>query len=107
MPDSREAVIEIVTDAMLSGGLSLIGSRTPEEIADRYLEKQALDAAPIPAETVALLQDYLSGRRDGRRPRFDQISDRSAARPASISRSRCSKCATMPRRWRRCRPRPT
>jgi len=59
-PDSRDTVIEIVTDAMLSGGLSLIGSRTPEEIADRYLEKQALDAAPIPAETVTLLQEYLS-----------------------------------------------
>lgn len=59
-PDSREAVIEIVTDAMLSGGLSLIGGRTPEEVADRYIEKQALDAAPIPPETVALIQNYLS-----------------------------------------------
>lgn len=59
-PDSRDTVIEIVTDAMLSGGLSLIGSRTPEEVADRYLEKQALESAPIPPETVALLQDYLS-----------------------------------------------
>lgn len=59
-PDSRDTVVEIVTDAMLSGGLSLIGSRTPEEIAERYLEKQALESAPIPAETVALLQNYLS-----------------------------------------------
>lgn len=59
-PDSRDTVIEIVTDAMLSGGLSLIGSRTPEEIAERYLEKQALESAPIPPDTVALLQDYLS-----------------------------------------------
>jgi ATP phosphoribosyltransferase regulatory subunit len=59
-PDSRDTVIEIVTDAMLSGGLSLIGSRTPEEIADRYLEKQALESAPIPPETVELLQNYLS-----------------------------------------------
>ena len=60
VPDARETVIEIVTDAMLSAGLSLIGSRTPEEIADRYLEKQALDAAPIPERTVILLRDYLS-----------------------------------------------
>lgn len=59
-PDGRETVIEIVTDAMLSAGLSLIGSRTPEEIADRYLEKQALDAARVPERTVELLQDYLS-----------------------------------------------
>lgn len=59
-PDARETVIEIVTDSMLSAGLSLIGSRTPEEIADRYLEKQALDAARIPEPTVRLLQEYLS-----------------------------------------------
>lgn len=58
-PDGRETMVEIVTDAMLSGGLSLIGSRTPEEIADRYLEKQALDASPIPERTVQLLRDYL------------------------------------------------
>ena len=59
-PDARETVIEIVTDSMLSAGLSLIGSRTPEEIADRYLEKQAMDAAPIPEATARLLQNYLS-----------------------------------------------
>jgi ATP phosphoribosyltransferase regulatory subunit len=44
---------------MLSAGLSLIGSRTPEEIADRYLEKQALAASPLPNEIVSLLNDYL------------------------------------------------
>jgi ATP phosphoribosyltransferase regulatory subunit len=59
-PDSRDTMIEIVTDAMLSAGLSIMGSRTPEEIADRYLEKQALDAAPIPPGTIKLLQDYLA-----------------------------------------------
>lgn len=59
-PDGRDTIIEIVTDNMLQSGLSLVGSRLPEEIADRYLEKQALDAAPIPEEMVALLVDYLS-----------------------------------------------
>jgi ATP phosphoribosyltransferase regulatory subunit len=59
-PDARETVIEIVTDSMLSAGLSLIGGRTPEEVADRYLEKQTLDAAPIQERTVQLLQDYLA-----------------------------------------------
>ncbi|MGV3650245.1 MAG: ATP phosphoribosyltransferase regulatory subunit [Devosia sp.] len=58
-PDGREAVIEIVTDAMLQGGLSLVGGRTPEEVADRYIEKQALDAAPLSDGTLRLLQDYL------------------------------------------------
>ena len=59
-PDARETIIEIVTDNMMSSGLSLVGSRQPEEIADRYLEKQALDAAPIPEEMVQLLVEYLS-----------------------------------------------
>ncbi len=59
-PDARETIIEIVTDNMLSAGLSVVGSRQPEEIADRYLEKQALDAVPIPEDIVALLVDYLS-----------------------------------------------
>ncbi|MDC9823554.1 ATP phosphoribosyltransferase regulatory subunit [Devosia sp. ZB163] len=73
-PDSRDTVIEIVTDAMLSGGLSLIGSRTPEEIADRYLEKQALDAAPIAPETVMLLQNYLDVA-DSATMAFERIAD--------------------------------
>lgn len=59
-PDARETIVEIVTDNMLSAGLSLVGSRLPDEIADRYLEKQALDAAPIPQEMVQLLVDYLA-----------------------------------------------
>jgi len=71
-PDGRETVVEIVTDAMLSAGLSLIGSRTPEEIADRYLEKQALDAARIPERTVKLLQEYLSVA-ESAQPALDRI----------------------------------
>jgi ATP phosphoribosyltransferase regulatory subunit len=59
-PDARETIIEIVTDNMLSAGLSLVGSRQPEDIADRYLERQALDAAPIPEDMVQLLVDYLA-----------------------------------------------
>jgi ATP phosphoribosyltransferase regulatory subunit len=59
-PDARETIIEIVTDNMLQSGLSLVGSRHAEEIADRYIEKQALDAAPISEDIVALLVDYLS-----------------------------------------------
>ncbi len=59
-PDARETIVEIVTDNMMQSGLSLVGSRLPEEIADRYIEKQALDASPIPEDLVALLVDYLS-----------------------------------------------
>jgi ATP phosphoribosyltransferase regulatory subunit len=71
-PDARETIIEIITDNMLSGGLSLIGSRQPEEIADRYLEKQALDAAPIPEPMVRLLVDYLAVS-DGAQKALDKI----------------------------------
>lgn len=59
-PDARETIVEIVTENMLTSGLSLVGSRTPEEIADRYLEMQALDAAPIPPDRLQLLIDYLN-----------------------------------------------
>jgi ATP phosphoribosyltransferase regulatory subunit len=59
-PDARETIIEIITDNMVQSGMSLVGSRQPEEIADRYIEKQALDASPVPEEVVALLVDYLS-----------------------------------------------
>jgi ATP phosphoribosyltransferase regulatory subunit len=71
-PDARETIMEIVTDNMLSAGLSLVGSRQPEEIADRYLEKQALDAVPIPEEMVQLLVDYLAVS-DGAGRALDQI----------------------------------
>jgi ATP phosphoribosyltransferase regulatory subunit len=56
---SREALVETVSSQMLAGGLSLGGSRLPEEIADRFLEKQALAAAHIPEATVRLLRFWL------------------------------------------------
>ena len=59
-PDARETIVEIITDNMLSAGLTLVGSRQPDEIADRYIEKQALDASPISVEMVQLLVDYLA-----------------------------------------------
>lgn len=59
-PDSREALIEIVTEAMIAGGLSPHVGRTPEEVADRYIEKQALAAANMPKQTISLLKTYLS-----------------------------------------------
>jgi ATP phosphoribosyltransferase regulatory subunit len=59
-PDAYETIVEIITDNMLQSGLSLVGSRLPEEIAERYIEKQALDASPIPDELVQLLVEYLA-----------------------------------------------
>jgi ATP phosphoribosyltransferase regulatory subunit len=57
---SREALVADVTEQMVAAGLSLSESRGPEEIADRYLEQQALDAAHVPAKTLKLLRDYLA-----------------------------------------------
>lgn len=56
----REALVEDVTAQMVSAGLSLSEGRSPEEIADRYLEQQALDAAHVPAETLKLLREFLA-----------------------------------------------
>ena len=56
----REDLIEDVTAQMVAAGLSLSEGRTPDEIADRFLEQQALDAAHVPPATLKLLRDYLA-----------------------------------------------
>lgn len=56
----REALIEDITAQMVASGLSLSDGRSPEEIADRYLEQQALDAAHVPPRTLKLLREYLA-----------------------------------------------
>jgi len=56
----RAELIEKVTGDMLAAGLSLTEGRSPEEIADRFLEQQALDAAIVPPATLRLLRDYLA-----------------------------------------------
>jgi ATP phosphoribosyltransferase regulatory subunit len=45
---------------MVSAGLSLTGGRTPEEVADRFLEQQALGAAHVAPATLQILREYLS-----------------------------------------------
>jgi ATP phosphoribosyltransferase regulatory subunit len=57
---TREALIAEITENMVAAGLSLSEGRTPAEIADRYLEQQALDAAHVPPATLQLLRDYLA-----------------------------------------------
>lgn len=57
---SREALVSDVTEQMVAAGLSLSEGRSPQEIADRYLEQQALDAAHVPAKTLKLLREYLA-----------------------------------------------
>ncbi|MET3926532.1 ATP phosphoribosyltransferase regulatory subunit [Devosia sp. 2618] len=57
---SREELVQSVTEQMVAAGLSLSEGRSPEEIAERYLEQQALDAAHVPAKTLKLLRSYLA-----------------------------------------------
>ncbi len=71
-PDGRGTLVEIVTDAMLQSGLPIAGGRTPEEIADRYLEKQELAASALPPEKIQLLADYL-GTADRAQIALDRI----------------------------------
>lgn len=66
LPWKREDLINVITDQMITAGLSLTGSRTPDEIAERYFEKQALAAARVPSETLTLLRNYLSVKGDVR-----------------------------------------
>lgn len=56
----RAALVQEVTEQLVAAGLSLSQGRTPAEIADRFIEQQALDAAHVPATTLALLRDYLA-----------------------------------------------
>jgi ATP phosphoribosyltransferase regulatory subunit len=57
---SRDTLIEDITAQMVAAGVSLSQGRTPDEIADRYLEQQALDAAHVPSATLKLLRNYLA-----------------------------------------------
>lgn len=59
-PKSREQLLKQITEQMQVDGLSLVEGRTPDDIADRYLEKRALAAAKVPHKTIELLQDYLT-----------------------------------------------
>lgn len=76
--ESREAVLERVTADMLAAGLSLTAGRTPDEIADRYLEQQALDAARVPRAALTLLTDYLAiaGEAGGALHAVEVLADR-------------------------------
>lgn len=57
---SRNALIEEISQRMLEDGLSPRSGRTAEEIADRFMEKQALASAAVPVETVTALEDFLA-----------------------------------------------
>jgi len=59
-PPARKILVADIASQMMEAGLPLGGSRAPEEIADRLLEKKALDAAHAPRATIERLQTFLA-----------------------------------------------
>lgn len=59
-PPDRQALVDDITERMVAAGLSLSGSRSPDEIADRHLETVALNHTHVPARTLDLLNEYLA-----------------------------------------------
>lgn len=60
LPLQRPALVAAITGKMQAEGFDTNASRRPEEIADRYLEKQALAAARVSDQTIAILRDFLA-----------------------------------------------
>ncbi len=60
LPWKEDELISVISDQMIAAGLSLTGSRTPQEIANRYFEKQQLNASTVPSEIIGFLQNYLN-----------------------------------------------
>jgi ATP phosphoribosyltransferase regulatory subunit len=59
-PIDPESLTEFVAEQMLQAGFNPADGRHPEEVAERYHEKQALAAAHVPLPTIDLLRLYLS-----------------------------------------------
>ena len=55
-----QQLIEQITTKMLDDGLSLSAGRRPQDIAARFLEKQALEAATVSPEVVQVLRRFLN-----------------------------------------------
>ncbi len=59
-PKNKDELIAKISEKMRETGLSLTGSRSPEEIVNRYFEKQALAASKVDKKIINLLKDYLA-----------------------------------------------
>ncbi|MCF6303271.1 MAG: ATP phosphoribosyltransferase regulatory subunit [Devosiaceae bacterium] len=57
---TKAQLLEQITEQMVRDGINPLEGRRPEEIADRYLEKQTLAAARVPEKTIEILRAYLS-----------------------------------------------
>jgi ATP phosphoribosyltransferase regulatory subunit len=57
---SRDVLLEETTQRMLAAGLSLTEGRSPEEIVDRYIEQQRLEAESVSLDALSTLGEYLA-----------------------------------------------
>jgi ATP phosphoribosyltransferase regulatory subunit len=59
-PIEKDQLTEFIAEQMITAGYNPADGRHPEEVAERYHEKQALAAAHVPLATIDLLRLYLS-----------------------------------------------
>jgi ATP phosphoribosyltransferase regulatory subunit len=55
-----KAAHALVTDLLSIAGISTVGGRTVDEIADRFLDQATLGSAALPAETRTLIERFLA-----------------------------------------------
>src|SRR5690242_10770068 len=56
----RKAALALVTDMMSIAGASIVGGRTLDEIADRFLEQSTLKSGALPRDALAIIKRFLS-----------------------------------------------
>jgi ATP phosphoribosyltransferase regulatory subunit len=56
----RKAALALVTDMMSIAGASIVGGRTVDEIADRFLEQSTLKSGALPRDALAIIKRFLS-----------------------------------------------
>jgi ATP phosphoribosyltransferase regulatory subunit len=55
-----KAAHALVTDLLSIAGITTVGGRTVDEIADRFLDQAALGSAALPAQTRSLIEQFLT-----------------------------------------------
>jgi ATP phosphoribosyltransferase regulatory subunit len=56
----RKAALALVTDMMSIAGASIVGGRTLDEIADRFLEQSTLKSGALPRDALTILKRFLA-----------------------------------------------
>jgi ATP phosphoribosyltransferase regulatory subunit len=56
----RKAALALVTDMMSIAGATIVGGRTVDEIADRFLEQSTLKGGALPRDALAIIKRFLA-----------------------------------------------